>query len=143
MFNHTMTTYYELHKRVFEELYDSLQDSDIKTFEKELLYVYQNEPRYRCQALQKKLRVLTHRMNEKGELVLLSASKIDTNLPYMNYYEEIDSIFATLYERYGYSKCIMTNKAELLQHYDAENSHMYPKAKDVDWTIIDGVVVLG
>lgn len=139
-----MSQYNVLNKQVFKELYEMLKDNDLKDFEKDLLYVYNNEAVYRCQCLERKLRVLTHKMDDDGNLILVNdKNKMEkVELPYMDYYESIDNIFAVLYERYGYSKLIMSKKADLLNFYDEENAYRFPKTKDINWSIVDGVVVV-
>lgn len=137
-----MDSYTVLHKKVFKELYNKLKLKELKEHEKELLYVYKNEARYRCQVLENKLRVLTHKINDEGNIVLVGGRKEGAQLPYMDFYEKIDSIFKALYERYGWDKYILEKKAELLNYYDTENSYRFPKAKEVNWRIENGVVIL-
>lgn len=139
-----MSQYNALNKKVFKELYEMFKDNDLKDFEKDLLYVYNNEAMYRCQSLEMKLRVLTHRMDDDGNLILVNdKNKMEkVELQYMDYYESIDNVFAVLYERYGYSKLIMSKKADLLNFYDEENAYRFPKTKDINWSIVDGVVVV-
>lgn len=132
-----MSNYKFLNDKIFDEILEKYNEQEITKYKKELIYVYENESKYRCQCITKKMSVRQFQIDKEGKCVIIENENNEekNTLPYMNYYEKIDEIFNKLYEKYNFDKFLFSKKKELLLFYDNENSYRFKKCENINWFV--------
>lgn len=132
-----MTNFKDLNEKVFMEISEKFNDNDLISFKNELLFVHDNEIKYRCQQLDKKKSTIHFKYEKDTGKCIFDNNKKEKNeiLPYLNFYHTIDNIFKKLYEKYNYDKYLFSKKQELLSYYDNQNSHRFVKCDKLNWKI--------
>lgn len=142
-----MSKFSKIANEVFDDIYNHHKDEEALSMKNDLIYVYDNEAKYRCQEISKKLKVRHHKIDQDtGKLIRVfgvdETQEEKEELPYMNFYEKLDEIFSILFNRYNWETDLVLGKERLYEYYDKENAHRYPKPpSDVTISVKNGVLV--